>query len=56
MPFRPADLPMSQVSPSNPALHRQENLFKWSEQVAPFMHGWLAHSSISVRQQDNAFM
>jgi hypothetical protein len=41
---------VAQVSPLKPAAHAQVNEAMPSEQVAPFMHGAEAHSSMLVSQ------
>ena len=45
------DIPVSQVVPMTPVGHWQENISKCGvEQVAPFWHGLLKHSSMSIKQ------
>ena len=44
-------IPVSQLVPSYPAVQVHEYWFTWSTQVAPFMQGSLAHSSVSRKQQ-----
>jgi len=45
--FNRYDLPVSQSLPVYPVPQVQVYVFSWSVQVPPFLHGWLAHSSIS---------
>ena len=47
-----AYLPFWQIVPSYPAGQVQLNLLTWSAQVPPFLHGVLAHSFVSVKEED----
>ena len=43
-------IPCSHIPPMNPAAQVQENLLTPSSQVAPLIHGLLAHSSTSTKK------
>ena len=46
------NVPVSQVDPMTPVGHLQENMLICGvEQVAPFWHGLLKHSSISIKHK-----
>ena len=45
------NIPVSQVDPKTPVGHSQTNiLISGVEQFAPFWHGLLKHSSMSIKQ------
>ena len=47
-----AYLPVWQIVPEYPAGQKHWNLLTWFAQVPPFTHGLLAHSSISVKEEE----